>query len=63
MTTPFRVGLTRDLRNAAGEPTFGAEPPRVKLIARHGVGYDSVDVATLSARGVLLTNTPDHPAA
>ena len=108
MTTPFRVGLTRDLRNAAGEPTFGAEalarldqtpglsweyiaepvssitpeltarfdalyvnsprvgadsfgaePPRVKLIARHGVGYDSVDVAALSARGVLLTNTPD----
>ncbi|MCX7361852.1 MAG: hypothetical protein NTV97_08290, partial [Alphaproteobacteria bacterium] len=37
----------------------GAEPPRVKLIARHGVGYDSVDVAALSARGVLLTNTPD----
>lgn len=108
MSTLFRVGLTRDLRNAAGEPTFGAEalarldqtpglsweyiaepvnnitpeltahfdalyvnsprvgadsfgggPPRVKLIARHGVGYDSVDVAALTAHGVLLTNTPD----
>jgi D-3-phosphoglycerate dehydrogenase len=31
---------------------------RVKLVARHGVGYDSVDVAALAAHGVLATNTP-----
>ena len=31
---------------------------RVKLVARHGVGYDSVDVAALAARGVIVTNTP-----
>ncbi|MFN0183817.1 MAG: 2-hydroxyacid dehydrogenase [Aquabacterium sp.] len=31
---------------------------RLKLVARHGVGYDSVDVAALAARGVLATNTP-----
>ncbi len=31
---------------------------RVKLIARHGVGYDSVDVPALAARGVIATNTP-----
>ncbi|MEQ1807786.1 MAG: NAD(P)-dependent oxidoreductase [Burkholderiaceae bacterium] len=31
---------------------------RVKIVARHGVGYDSVDVAALAARGVLTTNTP-----
>jgi len=31
---------------------------RVKLVARHGVGYDSVDVVALAAHGVLATNTP-----
>ena len=32
--------------------------PRVKIVARHGVGYDSVDVPALAARGVIATNTP-----
>ena len=31
---------------------------RVKIVARHGVGYDSVDVAALAAHGVIATNTP-----
>jgi phosphoglycerate dehydrogenase-like enzyme len=31
---------------------------RVKIVSRHGVGYDSVDVAALAARGVIATNTP-----
>jgi D-3-phosphoglycerate dehydrogenase len=31
---------------------------RVRLVARHGVGYDSVDVAALTEAGVVLTNTP-----
>ena len=31
---------------------------RCKLIARNGVGYDTVDVAALAAKGVLTTNTP-----
>jgi len=31
---------------------------RVKLIARHGVGFDAVDVAAMTAHGVLVTNTP-----
>jgi len=106
--TPFRVGLTRDLLTAAGEPSFGSAPLRrlddaaeiaweylpepaaaitaahaarydaiyvasarvpaavadapdlrVRLIARHGVGFDSVDVPAMSARGILVTNTPD----
>ncbi len=103
----FFVGLTRDLLNAAGAPTFGSEalrvlddpalrweffpapaaeitpahlarydaiyvnaprvtrasfaqgPGRTRLIARHGVGYDSVDVAACSDNGVLLTIQPD----
>jgi phosphoglycerate dehydrogenase-like enzyme len=32
---------------------------RVRLVARHGVGYDAVDLPAMSARGVLVTNTPD----
>jgi D-3-phosphoglycerate dehydrogenase len=31
---------------------------RVKIVSRHGVGYDSVDVRALAAEGVIVTNTP-----
>jgi phosphoglycerate dehydrogenase-like enzyme len=102
-----RVGLTRDLLTARGEPSFGAGPlelldadprieweflpeavdqitpdiaarydalyvnsprvtaasvaradRRVRIVSRHGVGYDSVDVRALAAKGVIATNTP-----
>jgi len=32
---------------------------RLKLVSRHGVGYDSVDVPAMSAAGVLVANTPN----
>src|SRR5262245_48271564 len=32
---------------------------RVRIIARMGVGYDSVDVQACTANGVILTKTPD----
>ena len=103
----FRLGLTRDLLSASGEPSFGRGPlalldrdPRiqweflpellseitpdvmarydglyvnspqvgaasvaradrcVRIVSRHGVGYDSVDVRALAAKGVVVTNTP-----
>ena len=31
---------------------------RLRLVARHGVGFDSVDVAAMTAAGVMVTNTP-----
>jgi phosphoglycerate dehydrogenase-like enzyme len=31
---------------------------RLKIIARNGVGYDSVDLTALDQHGVILTNTP-----
>jgi len=31
---------------------------RTRIVSRHGVGYDSVDVPALAARGVIATNTP-----
>ena len=104
----FRVGLTRDLLDAGGEPTFGRAPfkvldndpqvewellpaaadaitpadlgrydalyvnaPRVgaesfaggqirtRIIARHGVGYDSVDIPACTEHGVMVTIQPD----
>jgi D-3-phosphoglycerate dehydrogenase len=107
MTAKFRVGLTRDILDARGEPAFGraalgildsgrdieweylpktlpeigadeaarydalyvniARVPapavarsdcRLRVVARHGVGYDSVDVAAMTKAGVIVTNTP-----
>ncbi len=31
---------------------------RLKLVARHGVGFDSVDVAAMTHAGIMVTNTP-----
>jgi phosphoglycerate dehydrogenase-like enzyme len=39
--------------------TLSAPNSRVKLVARFGVGYDTVDVPACTERGVLLTITPD----
>jgi D-3-phosphoglycerate dehydrogenase len=104
----FKVGLTRDLLTASGQPSFGSGPLeilnsakdmldweyipesvsevtpdlcarydaiyvnapkvtaasvgrsdcRVRIVARHGVGYDSVDVNALTRAGIIVTNTP-----
>ncbi|MFZ4658360.1 MAG: hydroxyacid dehydrogenase, partial [Caldilineaceae bacterium] len=35
--------------------------PPLKLVARHGIGYNDVDVPAATARGILATNTPDGP--
>lgn len=33
--------------------------PKLEIIASNGVGYDGIDVAAASARGIAVTNTPD----
>lgn len=33
---------------------------RCRLIIRHGVGYDNVDVAAASSHGILVANVPDY---
>jgi phosphoglycerate dehydrogenase-like enzyme len=101
----FKVGVSADLFDARGEPTFGREPLslldslsweklsvglreitaehaaaydalylnsqkvtassvagphlRLKLISRHGVGYDAIDIPAMTKAGVLVANTPD----
>jgi phosphoglycerate dehydrogenase-like enzyme len=44
---------------------FGSSD-RLRIVARHGIGIDAVDVGALTERGILLTNTPvaiRHPVA
>ena len=39
--------------------TVSGPDRRLRIVARMGVGYDSIDVAACTANGVILTNTPD----
>lgn len=43
--------VTAEVLEAAG--------PQLRVVAQFGVGYDNVDVAACTARGILVTNTPD----
>lgn len=36
-----------------------ARAPRLRIVSRHGVGYDSVDLAALNARGIALAVVGD----
>ena len=47
--------VARKLRVGAEEMD---RAPRMKIIARHGVGLDSVDLEEATRRGILVTNTP-----
>jgi len=47
---------------AFGEAEIDAAP-RLRVVARHGVGYDAVDVAALTRRGIPLMVTGDANSA
>lgn len=36
-----------------------AAAPRLRVVANYAVGYDNVDVPAATARGIIVTNTPD----
>ena len=40
-----------------------AAAPKLKIVARYGVGYESVDLAAAAARGIPVTNTPGANAS
>ncbi len=42
----------------ANEPVPIELLPSLRIVANFGVGYDRIDVAELSARGIAVTNTP-----
>jgi D-3-phosphoglycerate dehydrogenase / 2-oxoglutarate reductase len=41
--------------------SFMDRAPGLRVIARTGIGYDSVDVAAATRRGIAVCNTPDGP--
>ncbi len=70
VAVPDDVEFTDDLSDADGA-VVGAEEfwdadtcrrlPRLKVVARSGIGYDNVEVAACAAAGVAACNTPDAP--
>ncbi len=47
------------VRGRAVNNALIASLPNLALIACYGVGYDQIDVAAATARGIIVTNTPD----
>lgn len=63
-----RAELLRRVAGARALVSWGADridgelldaAPRLRIVANFGVGYDSVDVAAATARGIWVSNTPD----
>src|SRR5262245_40216232 len=50
---PGRQRTTGELMDLAG--------PGLKLVARAGIGVDTVDIPAATERGILIINTPDAP--
>ena len=51
-------GLICTISDRIDGPLIDAAP-RLRAIANYGVGYDNVDVAAATARGIAVGNTPD----
>ena len=49
-------GVVVRVAKLPGEIIRGAK--HLKVIAKHGVGYDNIDVPAATARGIVVTNTP-----
>ncbi len=43
------------------DATLMDRAPRLRVIARTGIGYDAVDVAEATRRGIAVCNTPEGP--
>jgi len=48
------------MRHRWDDGLFGAHP-RLRVVARIGIGIDNVDLAAASRHGVMVTNTPEGP--
>ena len=68
-TEPTETGICRDIADCDGlvafeQPEHGFNrtimdaAPKLKLIARRGVGYETVDVDYAAEQGIYVTNTP-----
>lgn len=52
-------GLLTMLTDRVDDEVLDAAGPDLAVVANYAVGYDNVDVTACTARGVLVTNTPD----
>ena len=53
-------GILLDMAPLTAHAVAGLK--RCKVVSRYGVGYDNVDVAACTARGIQVTNVPDYCA-
>jgi glyoxylate reductase len=53
------AGLVTIPADVVGAELFDAAGPDLRVVANFGVGYDSVDVAEATRRGIVVSNTPD----
>ncbi len=54
-----RDGLLTMLTDRVDGELLDAAGPQLRVVANFAVGYDNVDVPAATARGVLVSNTPD----
>ncbi|MET0132722.1 MAG: D-glycerate dehydrogenase [Kibdelosporangium sp.] len=52
-------GLITMVSDRVDAELLAAAGPRLKIVANHAVGYDNIDVAACTERGILVANTPD----
>jgi glyoxylate reductase len=52
-------GLVTVPTDAVDAALLDAAGPQLRVVAQHAVGYDNVDLAAATARGVVVANTPD----
>ena len=53
------AGSLRFAQTSEVNAAMMAALPKLEIIASNGVGYDGIDVAAASARGIVVTNTPN----
>jgi glyoxylate reductase len=53
------AGLVTIPADVVDAELFDAAGPDLRVVANFGVGYDSVDVAEATRRGIVVSNTPD----
>ncbi len=54
-----RDGVITMLTDRVDDELLDAAGPNVRVVANYAVGYDNVDVAAATRRGVVVSNTPD----
>lgn len=59
---PMKTAEAIIVRATRIDRAFLDNAPMLRICARHGVGYDAVDVKALTERGIPLTVTPDANA-